>query len=1376
MATRIQPPIFNSAKKTYEHYKQELLAWQKVTDVPKSKQGLVIYLSLPDEDEKRIKEKISDEVELSDLEKDDGLHKLIKYMDSQLKKDDLEDQWAKYNEFHDYYRAGDESVEEFINKFDTMYNKLVKCTIILPPQILAFSLLKKSNISEEECLLVMSGMNYEQIETLYEQAKKSLRKFKGDSRVRGSTAGDEYKSVTVKQEVCEAMYAGRQEEAFYSSRGRGQWRRGTGGNWKGSEQNWRSGRFRGQSADMFSGAGRSRGNRGGSMSRMYQGCFRCGSMSHFVRDCPHTTDDCFIVLYTNELSVLSVEAQNSAVLDTACTSTVCGERWLKDYLETLNDDDKECVKWHPGSKRFKFGSGQALVSRANCLFPAYLVGKRILISTDVVESDIPLLLSKSSMKAARVMLDLENDMATILGVTVALDQTSAGHYCVPITAESAFAVESVMKVDLEALNDQELHKSFKKLHRQFAHPSEKKLKELLKDAEVWKDEYTDVFHDVCSKCDVCKRYATTPPRPVVAIPLASEFNEVVCMDLKIWNGQYILHLIDAWSRYSVSVPLKTKKAEEVIDQVMKSWIGVFGTMNAVLSDNGGEFNNELIREVASMLGVELLTTAAYSPWSNGLCERVHAVIDTIIAKLREENPGRDLETLLRWANFAKNSLHMNNGFSCHQLVFGRNPRMPDIVSATLPTLEGKTSSEKFASHLNALHSARREFIKANASEKIRRALRSKVRAAEQRYDNGDKVFYKREGKERWMGPGTVLFQDGKTVWVRHGGVFVKVSPNRLMKVVAETASTPTEDDVVPAVPQGESQDQCRLQEEFPATDMATDNPGDQTQTHYPINQPQTEDVEQQVGIDNVGDNSDYFHDVPRRSLRLFNRENNASVYAVHVPRALHKSDECVAAKLEELDKLKEFEVFEEVPYNGQSCVATRWVLTYKGEKIRARLVAKGFQEHESMRVDSPTVGKPIVRLTMAIAASKGWQIQSTDVKSAFLQGNPPDRDIFVIPPVEASASDSYVWKLKKSLYGLNDAARSFHLSLVSELKKLGCVQSGLDNTLFYLIRDNELQGVIVSHVDDLLHAGSGVFEEEVMMPLRQRFIMGRVESQNFRYVGLNVSQSEMHEIEVDLNHYLPVKEFPNVKTRHGVDKTEELNGEEYSLFRSMVGAANWMVMGTRPDVGYDVLELSTKSRSACVGDLRRAEKMLHRLSESEANLLYPCLGPSKDWSLVLFADASHANLPDGVSSTLGYVIFLVGVGRSCPLAWRSGKIQRVVRSSLAAETMALVEGIEEMLFMRKVMSDLGLLTQNSCICYVDSHSLCDAVYSTKMTGDKRLQIDIAAVKQFVAEKHVDSVRWISNNHQLANCLTKRGASSANLLQVLQSGSMEVIDM
>lgn len=59
-----------------------------------------------------------------------------------------------------------------------------------------------------------------------------------------------------------------------------------------------------------------------------------------------------------------------------------------------------------------------------------------------------------------------------------------------------------------------------------------------------------------------------------------------------------------------------------------------------------------------------------------------------------------------------------------------------------------------------------------------------MRAAEQCYENGDLVYYKREGRDRWLGPGRVVFQDGKVVFVRHGGVFVRVSPNRLQKATA----------------------------------------------------------------------------------------------------------------------------------------------------------------------------------------------------------------------------------------------------------------------------------------------------------------------------------------------------------------------------------------------------------------------------------------------------------------------------------------------------------------------------------------------------------------------------------------------------------------
>ena len=78
-----------------------------------------------------------------------------------------------------------------------------------------------------------------------------------------------------------------------------------------------------------------------------------------------------------------------------------------------------------------------------------------------------------------------------------------------------------------------------------------------------------------------------------------------------------------------------------------------------------------------------------------------------------------------------------------------------------PALEGTTSSEVFAKHLNALYAARKIFIQTEADARIRRALRNKVRASEQIFENGDRVFHKREGKERWLIPGKVVFQDGR---------------------------------------------------------------------------------------------------------------------------------------------------------------------------------------------------------------------------------------------------------------------------------------------------------------------------------------------------------------------------------------------------------------------------------------------------------------------------------------------------------------------------------------------------------------------------------------------------------------------------------------
>ena len=99
-------------------------------------------------------------------------------------------------------------------------------------------------------------------------------------------------------------------------------------------------------------------------------------------------------------------------------------------------------------------------------------------------------------------------------------------------------------------------------------------------------------------------------------------------------------------------------------------------------------------------------------------------------------------------------------------------------------------------NLTALHDARKNFIKAESSERIRRALRHNVRAyCEENYQNGDKVFYKRRAVKGWKGPATVLGKQRNLVLTRHGSAFCRCHPCHLMKATQQ--KSPTTPDVKP---------------------------------------------------------------------------------------------------------------------------------------------------------------------------------------------------------------------------------------------------------------------------------------------------------------------------------------------------------------------------------------------------------------------------------------------------------------------------------------------------------------------------------------------------------------------------------------------------
>ena len=94
------------------------------------------------------------------------------------------------------------------------------------------------------------------------------------------------------------------------------------------------------------------------------------------------------------------------------------------------------------------------------------------------------------------------------------------------------------------------------------------------------------------------------------------------------------------------------------------------------------------------------------------------------------------------------------------------------------------------------------------------------------------------------------------------------------------------------------------------------------------------------------------------------------------------------------------------------------------------------------------------------------------------------------------------------------------------------------------------------------------------------------------------------------------------------------------------------------------------------------------MKHDPAQIIYKQLGKDENLKLVMFASASHGNLPNW-ESQLGYLTFLVGENIKCSiLNWQSKRIKWVVRSSLAAETLAFSDATDDGIYISELISEL----------------------------------------------------------------------------------------
>jgi hypothetical protein len=168
--------------------------------------------------------------------------------------------------------------------------------------------------------------------------------------------------------------------------------------------------------------------------------------------------------------------------------------------------------------------------------------------------------------------------------------------------------------------------------------------------------------------------------------------------------------------------------------------------------------------------------------------------------------------------------------------------------------------------------------------------------------------------------------------------------------------------------------------------------------------------------------------------------------------------------------------------------------------------------------------------------------------------------------------------------------------------------------------------------------------------------------------------------------------------------------------------------------------------------------------------------------LYVFVDASFANNKD-LSSQIGYVIVLgneaAGKGEfqltGNIIHWSSTKCKRVTRAVLASELYAMAAGVDIAISISTTLAMIAhrlKLSNIPTILCTDSFSLYECIVKLGTTKEKRLMIDIMAIRQSYERRELSEVRWVEGNSNPADAMTKANPNKA-LEQLIDNNQLTV---
>ncbi|KAL6142291.1 hypothetical protein ACLB2K_060574 [Fragaria x ananassa] len=368
-----------------------------------------------------------------------------------------------------------------------------------------------------------------------------------------------------------------------------------------------------------------------------------------------------------------------------------------------------------------------------------------------------------------------------------------------------------------------------------------------------------------------------------------------------------------------------------------------------------------------------------------------------------------------------------------------------------------------------------------------------------------------------------------------------------------------------------------------------------------------------------------------------------------------------------------------------------------------------------------------------------------DVKNAFLHGD-LEEDVYMrLPPGHPREQEArMVCKLHKALYGLKQSPRAWHSKLSLVLLASGFTRSHVDSSLFVqTVRNNNIgKLVVLVYVDNLIVTGDNMDEIKALkLALHNVFAIKDLGVLKY-FIGIELDQSShglflnQRKYVVDLLTKAGMQGSKHARTPLDSKMKLDIEGElltDVCSYQCLVGKVIYLTI-TRPDFTYAVSLVSQFMHSPTTHHLSIVKRILRYLKDTVSRGIL--MRNNGHFKMEGYSDSDWAGNAIDRKSTTGYCTFIGGN----LVTWKSKKQTVVARSSAEAEYRAMTSTSCEIIWLKVLLGDLGIVCTQPISLHCDNQAAMHiAVNPVFHERTKHIKVDCHFVRNQVQAKLIETV-------------------------------------